>query len=298
MKKFFIDIFIAICVFLTTWGCAEYLTTHTNVVNTYSYKYNYVKNNPVIKTLLIGHSHFDNSLNPYLMGDSVFDFAISGRWIYYDVQLLPRIIMNQPNLQTVIFPLGYPMPYGSWHHRKMREIDKDYAYNYAQHMGVYYDRFPENIYLCSALIANKMGIKYFRDETQDPLGYSRMHGHEEHFENHNVNPDVFEGDTAALCYKEFLLYFTQLAKICNDNNIRFIVVTCPCADCYVQNTRPQGIKNLYDLVDSVRIYYPIEYYNYLDDAEFRADSLYYNCSHLNSIGADKFAIRLKNDLGL
>ena len=58
------------------------------------------------------------------------------------------------------------------------------------------------------------------------------------------------------------------------------------------------MNNLYALIDSVRAYYPIEYKNYLDDAEFRADSLYYNSSHLNSIGADKFAIRVKEDFGL
>ena len=67
---------------------------------------------------------------------------------------------------------------------------------------------------------------------------------------------------------------------------------------FFSSTCEQGIKNLYDLVDSVSVYYPIEYFNYLNDQEFRADSLYYNCSHLNTIGADKFAIRLKEDLGL
>ncbi len=298
MKKFILDVFIAICVFLASWGCAEYLMTRANVVNTYSYKYNYVKNNPAIKTLLIGHSHFENSINPYLMGDSVFDFAISGRWIYYDAQLLPKMIPQMPNLQNVIFPLGYQMPYGSWHYKNIRDIDKDYAYNYAQHMDTYYDRFPENMYLSSALIANKMGMKYFRDEPQDSLGYSRVYGHEDYFENHNVKPNVYEGDTATLCYKEFRLYLTLLAEVCYDNHIRFIAVTCPCADCFVKNTREQGIKNLYDLIDSVRVYYPIEYYNYLNDSEFREDSIYYNCSHLNSIGADMFAIRLKKDLGL
>ena len=156
----------------------------------------------------------------------------------------------------------------------------------------------ENIYFSSALIANKMGIKNKIYESIDSLGYSRLYGHEEYFENHNVEPNVFEGDTAELCYKEFRLYLTQLAKVCYDKNIRFIAVTCPCAKSYVKNTRKQGIQNLYAMIDSVRAYYPIEYYNYLNDPEFREDSLYYNCSHLNSEGADMFAIRLKHDLGL
>ena len=44
--------------------------------------------------------------------------------------------------------------------------------------------------------------------------------------------------------------------------------------------------------------YDITFRYYLDDEEFRADSLYYNCSHLNSIGADMFALRVKQDFGL
>jgi hypothetical protein len=191
------------------------------------------------------------------------------------------------------------MPYSSWHYRGLRDIDKDYAYYYARYMDTYYDRFPENIYLSSALIANKMGPKYWKNTPQDSLGYSPQYGQDDKWEaENNVSPTIFEGDTAAYCYKEFRLYLTQLAKICYDNNIRFVAVTCPCADVFVNNTRNQGIRNLYDLVDSVAVYYPIEYYNYLDDEEFRADSIYYNCSHLNSLGADKFALRLKKDLGL
>jgi len=44
--------------------------------------------------------------------------------------------------------------------------------------------------------------------------------------------------------------------------------------------------------------YPIEFKDYLRDEAFRADSVYYNCSHLNSIGADAFALKVKNDFGL
>ena len=51
MKKFILDILFVICVFLASWGCAEYLMTRANIVNDYSYKYHYVKNNPAISTL-------------------------------------------------------------------------------------------------------------------------------------------------------------------------------------------------------------------------------------------------------
>ena len=52
------------------------------------------------------------------------------------------------------------------------------------------------------------------------------------------------------------------------------------------------------IIDSVRLYYPIEYKNYMNDEEFRADSIYFDSSHLNSIGADMFAKRIKLDFNL
>lgn len=301
MKRFILNIFAVIIVFCCTWILAEFLMTKANIVNDYSYKYNYVKNNSAIKTLLIGHSHFDNSINPYLMGDSIFDFAISGRrWIYWDAKLAVQLFSTMPNLKTVIFPLGYAMPYESPHYEKeFSEGRKEYLYMYTKYMNTPYDVFPQNLIYSSALLSNKMGIKYWKDNHVDSLGYNKMEGRNTYFEEWVIETKIaWNNDTTTLCYNEFKEYFIELAKVCYDNDIRLVAVTCPCADCYVRNTCSQGITNLNNLVDSVRAYYPIEYYNYLDDAEFREDSLYYNCSHLNSIGADKFAIRLKNDLGL
>lgn len=53
--------------------------------NACSNKFNYLKKNQEsIITLMLGNSLMENSLNPRLLGNSVFDLAISSRWIYYD----------------------------------------------------------------------------------------------------------------------------------------------------------------------------------------------------------------------
>jgi len=300
MRKFLQDIIICFMFFMTIWVVAEISKEKIYIPNGYSYKYKQVKGNPSIKTLLIGHSHFERCINPYLMGDSVYVFAINGRrWIYWDLRLAEQIIPTMSNLQTVIFPLGYDMPYESPHYRNLTDIDKECIYQYTKNMHVKYDRFPQNYLYGSALISNNMKITWWHEKNQDPLGYYKLEGHSSRWEiDQNVRPDVYMGDIAKLCYQEYQQYLIALAKVCTDYNIRFIVVTCPCADCYVKNTRKEGVDNLYALIDSVRIHYPVEYINYMDDAEFRADSLFYNSSHLNAIGADKFAIRVKNDFQL
>ena len=55
---------------------------------------------------------------------------------------------------------------------------------------------------------------------------------------------------------------------------------------------------MHQIIEDVRKEYPIEYKDYLQDPSYRADSLYYNCSHLNNIGATKFGAQIKADFHL
>jgi hypothetical protein len=97
---------------------------------------------------------------------------------------------------------------------------------------------------------------------------------------------------------EYTGYLKEMARLCQQYNVRFIVITPPCHDTYIVNVRQEGVDVLHNMIDNIRIDYPIEYIDYLQDEEFRTDSIYYNCSHLNSVGADVFALRVKNDFGL
>ena len=55
---------------------------------------------------------------------------------------------------------------------------------------------------------------------------------------------------------------------------------------------------MHQIIEDVRKEYPIEYKDYLQDPAYRADSLYYNCSHLNNIGATRFGAQIKADFHL
>ena len=83
MKRFIIRVLLfSLCVLAIGAIFELYLLT---VENEYSYKRRYVEENgSAIKTLILGHSHAAFGMNPDLMGDSVFNFAISGRAHHYD----------------------------------------------------------------------------------------------------------------------------------------------------------------------------------------------------------------------
>lgn len=303
MKRFVLDILFGFACFCVVWIIGEIVFDHYKGQNEYSYKYNYVKNNQGIRTLLIGHSHFENGLNPYLFGDSVFNFAIGGRgnWMEWDVMLAEDLYHTMPNLKTVIFPLGYNIVFESVHYRVPRtEGVEEYMYFYTKYMHAPYDCVPERFKYYSALLFNKCGPNYWLDEEVDSLGYKPFYGKMLDWENvHSVKDSAFYyGEIANKCYKEFVNSFKRLAIICKNNRIRLIAVTCPCSNSYIEKTRPDIIEKMVAVIGIVREEAPIEYYNYMNDEEFRADSLYFNSSHLNAFGADKFAIRLKNDLKL
>lgn len=301
MKCFLKQIFIGITIFFALLIPFEYFVI-PNIPNEISGKYNFVKQHKdEIKILLMGNSYFENGVNPKLIGDSVFDFAMSGRWIHYDNELLKIFIPKMSNLHTVIYPMGYSkiyeeyskVPYSNQH-------QNDFFHE--KYMHVWYNRFPQNIDRWFAIkYSDRIGLKYWYVLT-DSTCYKRM-GYKPLYGCYVVNEqikfqDITQVKKANKIVKEYTNYLISMAKICKEYNIRFIVVTPPCHNVFNEHITNVGINTMYDVIENVRRFAPIEYYDYLLDGTFRADTLYHDSSHLNSIGADKFALRLKEDLNL
>ena len=305
MKKF-LYLFITGCVvFLSIAICIELY--QAKVINSFSYKYQYMeKESCEIKTLVLGNSLMANSINPHLIGDSAFDLAIPGRWIYYDCKLLERYISKMDNLQSVIFGMGYASPfYRSYHFPEEKKYWADnQKYNYEKFMHIRYDKPP--YYYWFGLLNGYIRISTLRDEDyfiqQDSLGYIGYEGLDGQMENwrsnQNIDSTIIHNPHAKEQIEEYTGYLLEMAKLCQQNGVRFIIITPPCHDSYTINVRQEGIAVLHRMIDKVHSEYPIEYIDYLQDDEFRADSIYYNCSHLNTIGADMFALRVKKDFGL
>lgn len=306
MRKFLLLELLGFLVFISTAIAIELY--QVKVVNSYSYKHKFMEEkSDKIMTLLLGNSLMENSINPHFLGDSVFDLAMSGRWIYYDVKLLERYISKMTNLNQVIFGMGYAIPfYRSYH---FPEEDKDYAdnqkYNYEKFMSIRYDRPP--YYYWFGFLNGRIRMRTLHDNLSylqiDDLsynGYECLEGQQDiNWRSiQNINPNIIFNPHAWEQIKEYTGYLKEMARLCQQYNVRFIVITPPCHDSYIANVRQEGINILHGMIEEVHAKYPIEYINYLDDAEFRADSIYYNCSHLNSKGADMFALRVKKDFGL
>lgn len=303
MKRFFVDGVVVTAVFIVAWLLLEFFVFPHLSNNIFNYKYNYVKNNSNnISILLMGNSYFENSFNPHLLGDSTFDMAASARWIYYDKELMEKFVPEMDNLKAVIFPMGYKYPFMGSHHFvdsiSLRCVD----YLHEKYMNVWYDRFPENfirsLYVVDGLVS---GTKLFDNNMYcDPMGYSAYIGHQnDNWKNeHNIDSEEVFSKEPEKQVEEYFGYLRDMVAVCNQHGVRFIVVTPPCHDSFLANVKQEKVKLLHDLMEGIGSEYAIEYVDYLQDGEFREDSLYFNCSHLNSDGADKFALRVKKDFGL
>lgn len=311
MKRFLKDIVYVTCILICLIVAVEVIQYYVSD-NNYSYKTKYILNHRnSIEGLILGHSHTLRGIDPVLLGKNVFNNAESGKWIYYDAKELSKYVPLMSNLQYVIYPIGYDMPQGylschyEYDHHFKKEESHDYnIHMYAKYEHIPYDRFPLKLTAFSSFLTDNLAYEEITGHRDcDSLGFeildSTIHCSINWDTIHLVHlPDSEITKLPSKYYDEYKEYLTEMASICHQYNVRFVCVTTPCYKTYINKTSTRGIEMLYDLIDSVATKYPIEYYNYLSDEEFRADSFYYDCSHLNYIGAKHFTKRLKNDLGL
>lgn len=290
MKQYLRDILITLAIGIALTIPFEVFYSHKS--NMMTYQYDYLEQHPDrIKTLIMGHSQSAYGINPYAMGDSTFNLAISGRIIHFDALLLKKYIDRMTNLKAVIYPMHYAFSGGC------RFFNDDYnqhhiIFTHARFMDLPNDRYPIRSALSfSTVLSNHFDWKNYADTsaTIDSMGYTKMTGCNDWFAS-----DLMQQEGQA----EFTDDLTEMARLCQAHGVRLIVVTFPLKARAQEQTTSEGIQNMHDVIAEVRQHYPIEYHNYMCDTLFASDSLYFDCTHFNHTGATAFAKRIKADFSL
>lgn len=311
MKKFLKNIIgIGILVVLVCFSIECLLLT---ISNEYSYKRKYMETKgDGIRTLILGHSHAGNGINPKFLGDSVFNLAISGRLHYYDAVLAERYIPQLKNLKCVVWPLGYNFQYYNYKYpcdykkKEKNEISLSSTYlcMYEKYMGITYNHTKPYMYW-SEIIHSKLdyGKRIFKHDWEqmgcEPSGFEPNKPESKSFKWETEQlPHIvdYKSKNTPLALSEGLSNMKRIAKVCHDNQVRLVVVTMPCYQTYLNQVTERGLKDMYACVDTMRKVYPqIEYYNFLSDNRFTDDD-FFNSSHLTTIGAEKFTKILREIL--
>jgi hypothetical protein len=274
--------------------------------NEYSYKREYVENHAdAIKVLVLGHSHAACGINAEIMGDSVYNFAMDGRQQYYDAVIAQRYLHTMPNLRVVIWPYGYGFEYNSYRYSH----DKDhlnlqymhyYQCMYEKYMHISYESYipywhwPEMLYNSfdfsfESLIQHDSEAKNDEKLAMPEKAVDWQHGH--------LPAKIdYSAPIARKAFQESLGYFKQIAQACKDENVRLIVVGFPYYKTARDLVTARGLKDKQMCLDSMRAVYPqMEYYEFMDDDRF-VDDDFLDATHLNSHGAKKFSLIIKDIL--
>lgn len=312
MKQFIKKAIIFSCIVILVFVVVECLLL--KVPNEYSYKRNYIEQcGESISTLVLGHSHAGNGINPHFLGDSAFNMAISGRNHYYDAILAERYIPKLANLKCVIWPLGYNFQYMSYRYpkltsRKKNETDYSSTYKcmYEKYMSIPANDGKPKFYYWMELVHSQLDVKsrifnknFFEVHQCDSLGFERL---EVKSKSPTWKDDklpieiVYDNENVSNALMEGIADFKKIALVCKNAGIRLVVVTLPCHQSFLEQTTERGLKEMYECVDAMKdVYAELEYYNYISDTRF-VDDDFYNSSHLTDVGAEKFTKILYKDL--
>ena len=265
------------------------------VPSVYYDKYDYIVSHlDDIKILALGHSHIADGVNMIALNDSGYNAAIPGRHIYYDMCIVEEFAPQMNNLKIVILPLGYNFQYSKFHDvRQKTAMRKSFGYIW-----------PEDNKFIPALDIIGGGETLWRlfknqNEMQslDSLGHQHLKktdrpalwNRSEPRVPSNLKCDLKNRDT-------YIQYYKRIAKTCLKSKLRLIIITMPAWHEYYEKTTPDGIADLYNIVDSIRKVNPdVDYYNMIDDRRFVTDD-FFDASHLNEDGALKFTDILKNEI--
>lgn len=271
--------------------------------NEYNYKKGYVeKNADGIRTLILGHSHAEMGIDPEYLGDSTFNFALSGRLHYYDAVLAERYIPRMKNLKCVIWPLGYNFQFLSYYYycthssQTGSNFSSSYQCMYEKYMHITYNHsFPFEYW--SEIINSRMdyGNRLLRNSfktrmQQEPTGFDRQKPAAKSGSwKHDHLPTVvdYNSPETPLAKQEGIDNMKRIARVCRDNGVRLLVITLPCYQTYLDQVTQRGLQDMQACVDSMKAVYPeLEYRNYLTDKRF-VDEDFFNSSHLTDVGAQK-----------
>ena len=306
MKRFFINIFAISIIFIAISVIIEVLLLYRP--NTYSYKKEYVEQHiNDIECLLLGNSHIEEALDPHEMGHGVFNMAMSGRPIVYDVELTKMYVPLMNNLKVLIVPLDYTGFYfgrdtDNPEDKKLPDVyEETYKCMYCKYMNIRVD----GLWYWSEILHSKLNYmtRFVKDKKDNiecdslgfiPLKLSYRHLNWEHIGLPNPIDTLKKIDMQK--YETLYNQYVTIAKTAMEKNVRLVLLSTPLyktAKKYVSKEIDHEISSFVNRLQ--KVYPNIEYYNYRFDKRFDDDD-YNDSHHLTESGAKKFSNIIKNEV--
>lgn len=268
--------------------------------NDYSYKRKYIESHlDGIKVLFLGHSYFEVGINPAVIGDSVFNAAISGRAAgnTWDAQLAERYVPKMKNLKVLALPFAYHHIYETKsitpESRSNIRTYKCMNYKYlGLTSGSFSLRFWPELLNSNLNFWARLSTKASKVQC-DSLGFIAFPDRAENWQTEHL-PDT--EPTKADLNKVLLQDYLRIAAVCKENGVSFVIIATPIYDTYRQIISEKWQVDAEKIISEVRKSFPeVLFYNFAFDSRFTED-YFKDAGHLNEQGAKMFSEIVKEEV--
>lgn len=269
--------------------------------NKYSFKRGYVEaHTHTIKTLLLGNSHVEYSINPAFLGHGAFNLATEGRPVEYDVALAERYVPVLDSLEAIVLQLDYEdfvLGRGTEQDAASQQEDdftSTYKCMYYKYMGLRIDPF----WYWSEILNSRLNYMYrfvggkWNAVRCDSLGYqnlkliNRKDGWKERKMPELVD-DKIPIDSTQL--RNFSQQITSIAEIAKKHGVRLFLITTPVHSSSRHRINKRVKQDMADFVCTLKQRFDNVSYLDFTDCDELDDNDYWDATHLTETGATKFS---------
>lgn len=311
MKKFIKKVGIYSFVILIGLLCVE-LSLYTQE-NRYSYKKQYIENHlNDIKVLTLGASLFEVSVDPSMIGDSVFNGSVSGIGDLYSnsatYQIIFRYIPQMPNLKMLIIPCPISNVYRGSDIWKFINVPSSRSCQCmkVKYLNVYED-WKDIVYWSEFVNSSQDFLGRFEKTDEitrncDSLGFvskgRNLENRQENWENQFVDGIVnrfIKGKTRKDTWA-LIEGYKVVAELCKKQGVKLVGVATPYYKTMLKELSPTVKADYQYALEEIRKNHPeVQFYDYTYDKRFTSDD-FQDAVHLNNNGARKFSRILKEEV--
>ena len=269
--------------------------------NIYAYKAQYVEEHQKdIKVLLLGSSHIEEAVKPELVGDGVFNLAISARLMEYDAALAEKYVPKLDSLKVLVMPIDYTNFFfeRQGDNPNTKTVTEDLTGTcrcmHTKYMGVRED----GIRYWSEILNSRLNyMSRFWNNRQklqecDSLGYVKLDIKDRLADwDYRAVPSLL--DTTKVidqeAYARIWNIYERVARQAQQKGVRLILITPPVYKTYQELIHPIVLNDMHQFAEKLHAKYPcVEYHEYLFNKDFLSDD-FNDSSHLTESGAIKFS---------
>ncbi len=274
------------------------------VPNPYKYKYEWMELNARdVETVVLGSSHAFYGVRPEFLDGKAFNMANVSQDIAHDLYLLKYWGKDYSALKRVILPISYFTLFAN-----LKDGAEEYRCRYYK-MYMDSDDYPsisfDNIELGNMKTARRKIKKMLKHD--DNPGYDEYGWGNVYVLSQKDSVSWNDGSEAATAVARHdadnwgnyaddnCAMLRDMALYCKQRDVRFILVTTPCWHSYTSALDKEQLKQMYQLICSLKKDFGVEYFDYLDDGRFVEED-FFDSNHLSDVGAAKFTRILNKDI--